>query len=297
MVMKTYKDLLPGEVLDLSKEIALLTPTDTPLLTLLYGMGRVVPASDIMVSWREKQLANVKNLKLEGAEAGAPINSTRTMKTNICQIMEKVVSVSGTLNALNPNGVGNEFTAEVSDRLAELKMDLEYYAINGVYAVENGATPRQMAGLKNLVNESNVISGKALTYDVFVDALQSVWAAGARGEMYCFVNATQKRAINKLFAAEVQQTVQPGANQTFGVVVSRIITDFGVVNVVLDRHMNSDEILIVDLNQVELAELRPAQYSDLAKTGDYKKGQIVSENTIKLLNTKAGAVIKGIITA
>lgn len=292
--MKKYKDLLPGEVLDLSNEIAVLSPVDTPLLTLLMNKGKVVPASDITVSWREKELNSDRAIKAEGSEAGAPVKSVRKLKSNICQIMEKVVSVSGTVNALNPSGVGNEFANEVADRLTEYKRDLEYYCLNGVKNTESDE--RQMAGLTSLVHEDHVIAHNGeLTEDAIIDGLQKMWEAGAHGEVYGFVNASVKRAVNKLLKDQSTQIIEQGEN-TFGIVVTKYETDFGTVNLVLDRHMKNDEFLIVDLDKVELAELRKPAYADLARTGDYKKGHIVGESTIKLLNSKAGVVIKGIGT-
>ena len=58
--------------------------------------------------------------------------------------------------------------------------------------------------------------------------------------------------------------------------------------------MPENAILLVDLNEVEIATLRPVFFQELAKTGDYTKGQIITENTIKLLNSKAGVKIVNI---
>ena len=70
------KDFLENEVLDLSDEIKLVSPTDTPLTTLLMGNGKVVPANDITVTWREKQLNTSRGtLITEGADAGGVIVS------------------------------------------------------------------------------------------------------------------------------------------------------------------------------------------------------------------------------
>lgn len=286
--MKKYKDLLPGEVLDLSAEIALVNPTDTPIVSLLQAKGKVVPAKDVTVSWRERELNKTRGVKAEGSEAGAAVKSVRKLKSNICQIMEKVVSVSGTLNALNPNGIGSEFASELQDRLIELKMDTEYYVINGKKNTDS--EERQMAGLLELVDETHRLSATGLAEDDIVDALQKVWEAGAQGELYCFVNASIKRQINKIFKDQITQIAEQG-EQGMGIIVTRIETDFGNLNLVLDRHMPADKILIVDLDKVELAELRKTAYTELAKTGDYRKGMVNCENTIKLLNTKAGAVI------
>lgn len=54
--MVKRKKFLDGEVLDLSEQIALTSPTDTPLSTLILGRGAVVPAKDITVTWRERKL-------------------------------------------------------------------------------------------------------------------------------------------------------------------------------------------------------------------------------------------------
>ena len=80
-------------------------------------------------------------------------------------------------------------------------------------------------------------------------------------------------------------------NQVLGTSVSKVVTDYGEAELILDRHMPADQILIVDLDQVELAELRPAQAEGLGKTGDNVKVQIVHEFTVKLLNKFAGAKI------
>ena len=289
-------DFLANEVVDLRNEIALVSPTDTPLTTLLMGRGQVVPANDITVSWREKELnSNRGTLKLEGADAGDVIVSSRSSLDNICQIIEKVTQVSGTARSLNPKGIGDVFDAEVNDRLTETKRDLEWYFLNGTKTVESDNTPRQMAGLMNLVNENNVITTKgALTEDHILDALQKMWEKGAQGEYFAFVNATQKRAINALAKAgnNVRWIVDNGSvTNVMGVAVSKIVTDFGEINLVLDRYMDNNGILIVDLDEVEIAELRGTFYEDLPKAGDYYKGHVLNESTIKLLNSYAGAKI------
>ncbi len=294
--MVKRKMFLDGEVKDLREELVLVSPTDTPLTTLLMGRGAVVPAKDITVTWRERKLNEDRGtLKLEGAEAGTVITSTRGSLSNMCQIIEKVTQVSGTAQALNPLGIGNSFTAEVNDRLIETKRDLEYYYLNGTMTAEADTTPRQMNGLINLVNEANVIDGTAgLTEDLLLDALQKMWDKGAQGEYYTFVNATVKRLINKL--AKEGNNIRfvkgdEGIGKAFGVTYNRFESDFGVLNLVLNRHMGATDLLAVDLEQVEIAELRPTFYEDLPKAGDYQKGHIINESTIKLLNSYAGAKI------
>lgn len=294
--MVKRKDFLTDEVVDLSDEIKLVSPTDTPLTTMLMGRGAVVPATDITVTWREKQLDTTRGTLIkEGADAGTVITSSRSSISNLCQITEKVTQVSGTARALHPKGVGDTFDAEVSDRLIELKRDMEWYFLNGTKTVESDTAARQMNGLVNLVNANNVIStAGALTEDHFLDAFQKMWDHGAQGEYFAFVNATQKRAINALAKAgsNVRWVLENGSvTNEWGVGISKIVSDFGTINLVLDRHMDTKTILALDLNEVQIAELRSTFYEDLPKAGDYFKGHIINESTIKLLNSYAGAKI------
>ena len=294
--MVKVKNFLPGEVVDLREEIALISPTDTPLTTLLLGMGKVVPANDITVTWREKQLNEDRGtLKLEGSEAGTPIISSRKSLSNICQIIEKVTQVSGTAQKLNPKGIGDVFNAEVQDRLKEVKRDLEFYYLSGTKALGDDSTPRQMNGLINLVNENNVVDAKNadITEAMLLDALQKMWDAGSQGEYYCFVGAAIKRAINELVqnSKNVRVDIANATENTYGVTVSRYESDFGTLRFILDRYAPKDVLFGVDLEQVEIAELRGTFYKDLPASGDYLKGHVLNESTIKLLNSYAGAKI------
>lgn len=291
-------DFLENEVVDLKEEIALTSPTDTPLTTLLMGKGKVVKAADITVTWRERQLNDARGtLKVEGAEAGEVIKSSRSTLSNLCQIIEKVTKVSGTAQALDPKGIGKSFEAEIADRLLETKRDLEWYFLNGTKASESGMTPRQMNGLVNLVNANNVVDAtEGLTEELMLNAMQKMWDHGSQGEYYTFVNAGTKRLINKLITtgANIRVNTSNGLNQVMGITVQKIESDFGTLNMVLDRHMDANTMLIVDLDQVEIAELRGTFFEMLPKAGDYFKGHILNESTIKLLNSYAGAKLTNI---
>ena len=272
--MLKRKDFLENEVVDLREEIALTSPTDTPLTTLLMGRGAVVPATDITVTWREKKLNETRGtLKLEGAEAGDPIKSNRSTLSNLCQIIEKVSQVSGTAQALNPKGIGKSFEAEINDRLIETKRDLEWYFLNGTKA-------------NNVVDAT-----EGLTEALMLDAMQKMWDHGSQGEYFTFVNAGTKRIINNLIKADgnIRINTTQGLSQVLGVTVQKIESDFGTLNLVLDRHMDANTMLILDLDQVEIAELRGTFFEMLPKAGDYFKGHILNESTIKLLNSYSGA--------
>ncbi|MFP9045166.1 DUF5309 family protein, partial [Enterococcus faecalis] len=70
-------------------------------------------------------------------------------------------SVSGTLDAINVNGVGSELANQVSQRALEMKLDLNKKLLIGVKANENGTKGRQMAGVINLINSDNLVKTSA----------------------------------------------------------------------------------------------------------------------------------------
>jgi hypothetical protein len=268
---------------------------------MVAGRGQVVKAQDITVTWREKELNSDRGtLRVEGSEAGTAIQSSRSSVSNTCQILEKVTSVSGTVRALAVKGIGDEFLAEIQDRLVELKRDIEWYTLQGTKTAESGTTPRQMGGVLNMVAAGNVVDLSAdegvtpgtLTENSVLDMLQAMWEAGALGTYYCFMNATEKRTFNALFKdSSAARLLLDASVNKFGIMCQTYDSDFGRIEIILNRWMPADTIFAVDLDYVEIAELRPAFYEDLAKTGDYFKGHVVVENTIKLLNSKAAGKI------
>lgn len=293
--MKTSKDVLVGEIQDLKEELILVSPKDTPLVSMLYSQGKIKPATDITVSWRERELNGVRSeIKKEGAEAGTPLKSTRKMFTNVCQIMERNLSISGTMGALRPLGVGDEYAKELEDRIAEIKMDMEYYFLNGAMALETEATGRQMQGLYNLVANTIDKKGAVLELKDIEDGMEKMWEKGCNSDVYIFVNATEKRVINKFFRANDIVINSEVLDNTLGFKVDTVETDYGTAHIVLDRHIPAGTLLGINLDMVEVAELRPLFHEELAKTGDYKKGHILVENTIKLLNQYAGFKVIGI---
>lgn len=289
--MVKTNDFLENEIIDLSEEIKLASPTDTPLTTLLMSKGATVPATDITVTWRLRKLNETRGtLKKEGDGVGDSIKSSRGYLSNSCQIIEKVVEVSGTAEAVGET----TFEDELIDRLIEVKRDMEWYFLNGVRAEETESTPRQMNGLINLVNSDNVVDGSAgLSESLIEDTLYQLWAHGSVKEYYAFVNKEVKRQINYLYrnSENVRINVSQGMDQSVGITVQRIVSDFGTLNLVLDRHMDVNTMLIVDLDQVQIAELRGTFFEMLPCKGDSEKGHVMNESSIKLLDSYSGAKI------
>lgn len=278
-------NLLVGESVDLSNEIALLDAPQTPVTSLLLQMGLTEPADAIKVEWREKNLASDDTPALEGAVA-AEYATTRALKDNYCMILSRQAKVSNTVQSVSINGIPNMIQDEVQDRLFEVKRGIEKYIITGTKTAESGSTPRQMNGLLNQIHLDNQLTAAVFSPDEFLSTVERVWQSGVMGDYYCLTNSTMKGAINS-FANDYIRF--DGSEKLFGITIQRFQTDFGTVFFVLSSLIPADTIAIGNINYLKLAELRKASITPLAITGDFVSAMVAWEGSLKLLNSKAWA--------
>lgn len=300
--MKKTTNLLSVENLDLSQAIALASPTDTPFATMLMQNGLVAPANATTITWRERKLsATRRGPQVEGFNATDAISTQRTEKKNNQQLFTNTAEVSGTLEAINVPGVpGGELASEINDRMIELKLELENYLLTGTLADEAGTTGRQMNGLINLINASNKFApaavGGLINKDDLVKAMQLPWANGLGGDKLVMCNSTVKEYLDKLFEMDKGVTLPAlqGGGNVIGLSADRIHTNYGEGNILIDRWMPAETIVVFDLQNCKLRPLRDMTTKELAKTGDASKVMVVGEYSLEFNNSYGGSVINGI---
>ncbi|EPM2572237.1 SU10 major capsid protein [Listeria monocytogenes] len=300
--MKKTTNLLSVENLDLSQAIALASPTDTPFSTMLMQSGLVAPANATTITWRERKLSSTKRgPQVEGFDATDAITTSRTEKKNNQQLFTNTAEVSGTLEAISVPGVpGGEIASEINDRMIELKLELENYLLTGTLADEAGATGRQMNGLINLINSSNKFApstaGGLVNKDDLVKAMQLPWANGLGGDKLVMCNSVVKEYLDKLFEMDKGVTLPAlqGAGNVIGLSADRIHTNYGDGNILINRWMPAETIVVFDLQNCKLRPLRDMTTKELAKTGDASKVMIVGEYSLEFNNSYGGSVINGV---
>jgi hypothetical protein len=121
------------------------------------------------------------------------------------------------------------------------------------------------------------------------------------GNSTLLVNSAQKRAITAAYAAAYGKTVTiTEANRTVaGVSVSTIETDFGVLNIMLDRHVPQDAMIVLTMSQLRPVFLNvPGKgvffEEPLAKTGASDDVQVYGEIGLEYGNERAHAVLRGL---
>ncbi len=283
----------PKHVVKVGEELALITAVNGNDLTVTRGYAGTTAAAISEGDKVEFQFVE----GVEGADARKARYKARKRVSNITQIFDETVSISGTAAATSEYGIDDLYEYEKQKKLLELALQLEKAVINGVKYESQDGTVRQMGGIRQFI-KTNVTdaAGAALTLTHLGDAFQAIYEAGgfATGGNYkIIVGAKQKRALSAADADKISITRQDNGR---GQVVDHYLSDFGAAEILLNNNLAPDEVLIVDANRIEL---KPLQGRDFAHTymgakGDYVEGQIVGEFTLKLEQEKAHARIKGL---
>lgn len=295
--------------------LLLVTPQDTPFFTAIGGLsgGKRTDATEF--EWQTEDLRSAgQNVALEGANAPTASGRARAAVTNVLQIHQETVGVSYTklaavgqfaganINGANP--VTNELDHQVMLRLAEMKRDIEFSFIQGTYQKPaNNSTARQTRGILAAIT-TNVTANSpaaALTETMVLDLMQSIWENGGIQESETatiLCNAAVKRDLTYLFVTA--KNYQEGSRTVGGVRCTTIETDFGTLNIMLDRHMPTSQLAVVSLEQCAPVFLEvPGKgvffAEELSRVGASVNYQLYGEIGLEYGNEKCHGKITGII--
>jgi hypothetical protein len=282
-----------GQIVSAGEELMKVTGVNADSIDVTRGYANTTPANIA-------DGAPIEVLYNEGAEGAMARDARykqRVRKSNLTQIFDDSIEVSGTASVVPQYGVADLYEYEKDKVQKLLALQLEKAIINGIRFEQNQI--RQMEGVRSFV-KTNVkdAAGADLTLDMFSDVAQKVYEAGGfagGGDYYIIAPATQKRKISGLSNEKVEITQ---AERLRGQVVDGLVTDFGTFPVLLNNNLKSDEILFVDRNRMAIRPLvdRAFFHKYLGDQGDFEKGMIVGEYTLEFMEEKAHGRIKGLKT-
>ncbi len=224
----------------------------------------------------------------EGADARAARYRPRTRVSNLTQIFDDTVSISGTASVVSQYGIDDLYEHEKQKKLLELALQLEKAVINGL-RFEAGNV-RQMRGIRSFIN-TNVtdLNNAAVTYEDINDVMQNIYEAGGfktGGNWKVIVPARLKRVLSNLDLNAIR--LERSENMR-GQVVDFFVSDFGQAEIVLNNNLRTDELLVVDANRITIRPLTQRDFGHeyLGKRGDYYRGMLVGEYTLEFLQEAA----------
>lgn len=290
-VLQTY-GTTAGNREDIYDVLQLVSPEETPLFTRLPD----AVANATQHQWVEYTLASGSgNADVEGATATGSTSSTKTRVSNYTQIMSKNGAVSGTQRKVTIVGEQDEFAFQMKKSMLEWKIGAESDLILQSSGAGNSSSARTMDGIITALQNSAtaVITGSAstiaLTETNFNDALQKVFEAGAVPDT-CYVNGFNKRRISQ-FVTSNTRFLDVDSSGMIRNRVSAYDSDFGTIEIVLERYVTKTVGIILKDALWRKAWLRKPVTYPLAKRGDLDEFQIVGEWTLEHLNSRAGALL------
>ena len=272
-------------------ELVQVTAISTDALTITRGYSGTpdeahAAAAEFRIVGRPKQ---------DGADLSTDNSTTRTKITNFTQIFEDAVVIAGAAEAVVKAGVTSEVSLQAADRLMELIRELDNSIIMGAKSGDAGSDTsyRTMEGIIEYLLQSGAqkaTNSETLTENVLNTMYRLAFDAGGDPTLIA-LNQRQMQAMSAFNADKIR--IVPGINIA-GSFVSHFITDLGQeLEVVLDRWIPNDTVLLLDPSRINVQPLRTRAFgiNPIAPTGDAIKRQILGEYTIEVRNAKEAHAI------
>ena len=287
---------------DLTDIIDRITPTETPF----YSMISKTKASGTLHEWQTQALrAGQDNAQAEGDDTITTAVTAQVRLGNRTQILKEAASVTGTQEVVDKAGSKSEMMKQMALKSAEMKLDIEYALTrNSVSAT----SPRKMRGLPGWVVAANVSSGagyvapnyvsnvaqtdgttRVFTETLLKDTAQKCYTAGGRPTVL-MMGSTQKQTFSAFTGNSTRQ--KDAEDKRLVASIDVYVSDFGTFKAVVNLQQRARDVWLLQPDKWAFAVLRPWQKTDLAKTGDSDRKQILLEATLECINPAAnGAVL------
>ncbi len=314
--LATYEGI--GNREDLSDVIYRVDPTDTPFMTAIEK----AKASAVKHEWQTQALATAQttNAVLEGDDAAADATTVTARLSNIAQISRKVPQVSGTQQAVDHAGRGNEMAYQELLKGLELKRDME----GSLIASTSGSTAGSDTNVRRLgsvlswirTNTSVSTSGttgveptgsdgsgvrtngtqRAFTEVQLKNVLQSVWVSG--GKPTLLMTGSFNKQVFSTFTGRASP-IEQAATKKITAGVDAYESDFGILKVIPNRFCRQRDVFALqdDLWAVAFVNGRRMVSVPLAQTGDSVKRMVISEYTLESRNEKASGLVTDLTTS
>nr|DAS15898.1 MAG TPA: Major capsid protein [Caudoviricetes sp.] len=294
------------------------SPEDTPLLSAIGGLTGGMPVAATFFEWQGYDLRDAADdrQRTEGATAPDGEARTRYNASNVLEIHQESVEVSYSKQAATgQRATGNqpavtvgstvipadELAWQLDQQIKQIARDVEKTFITGKYQKPaDNQTARKTRGLIEAIatNKATTTHTAAdLTSDDVLDLMQKVWENGGiqvSETRTIIVNAKLKRALTRIFIKDARY--QESMRNVGGVNVQTIETDFGSCNIMLNRYMPAEQLVVASLEELYPTFLEiPGKghffAEPLAKTGASDKVQIYGEIGLRYGNEKSHGIL------
>ena len=291
---------------DLEDIIYNISPTATPFMN---NIGRM-DADNTLHEWQTDSLAAVgANARIEGDDATNTAITPTVRVGNRTQISDKVVQISGSVEAVDRAGRKSEMAFEMAKKAKELKRDMEnaLIGVNNAAVVGNSTTARELGSVEAWITTDSFgatgaspVGGDGTaartdgTQRVFTEALlttvlEALYINGGEPNVL-MVGAFNKGKVSG-FKGNADEVKHNNTDKTVINAVDVYTGDFDTLNVVPNRFSRSRSAYVLQTDMWAVGFLRSFRQHDLAKTGDSERKQLLVEYTLISKNELASGLV------
>jgi hypothetical protein len=294
---------------DLQDVIYNISPDETPF----YSKCAKVKAANTFHEWQTDSLrASGENAHIEGDDTVAEARTATTRLGNYTQIFKNAVSIPGTDDGLNKAGRGKEMAYQVLKVAKEQKLDIEKALFANQARVAGSSTvARKMAGVPAwMVTNTNFQSGDsgadptgdgtdartddgtptAFSQTKFDSVMQSIWEKGGKPDTV-YLSAFQMNVALGFTGNNNQRSNITAESEKVIKHMAVYVTPWGTVEFMPSRENRSRDVFIMQDDMWAVGVLRPTRNTELAKTGDNEKRQVITELTLCSKNEAASGAV------
>ena len=253
-----------------------------------YGGTNATHAADAAI-----QIVGMARLEGDDADFG-PIVAMKA-PYNYTSIFQKAVQVSGTQQVISQYGIEDEFLYQANKAVPHLLRLVERASFHGVRAAGSAAGPRSMGGLEMFISDNVVAAGGPIAKAHLDAAMEEIFMDGGHPDLL-LMNPRVSNDLRALLDNSSFVRVHQDENQLGMRPIERVITQYGELELVMDRWCPTTTAYILDSNKIGFYTLRNFEVKELARSGDSLKGEVVGEFSLLVANEKAHGKITGITT-
>jgi hypothetical protein len=286
-----------------------ISPSETPF----YSSTAKVTATNTYHEWQTDSLrSSADNKHVEGDETVAEARSATSRLGNYTQIFKNAVTVADTDSGLKKAGRAAEMAYQVLKVAKEQKLDIEKALFaNNARVAGNSTTARELAGAPAWLitntsygaNEGADPTGDgtdartdettaltAFDQTKFDTVMQSIWVSGGRPDVVYLSAFQMNKALGFTGNNNQRSQVQAGDEKVIKS-LAVYVTPWGTVEFMPTRENRSRDVFIMQKDMWSVGILRSTKNTELAKTGDSTKRQVVTELTLVCKNEAANGGI------
>jgi hypothetical protein len=288
------------------------SPEETPF----YSACKKVKATNTLHEWQTDSLrSSAANAHIEGDDTTAEARTATSRLGNYTQIFKNAVVIPDTDEGLDKAGRAKEMAYQTLKIAKEQKLDIEKALFdNNARAAGNSTTARELAGAPAwMITNVDAQTGNsgadptgdgtdartddgtptAFSQTKFDLVMQSIWEQGGRPDVVYLSAFQMNKALAFTGINNQRSTIGASVGGTNAVInaVDVYVTPWGTVEFIPSRENRSRDVFIMQNDMWSVGVLRPTKNTELSKTGDAQRRQVVTELTLCSLNEKASGII------